>query len=286
MSPFDLILDARKAATIGNWDESDQLYLMAISILEERKDLSADSKENFLSVQAEYFSNRPYLPDIETFDEFRCRVLLTIRYINECYKLNGKNSDLYFTKMYEIMRNFIKSYGCHIPESEHHIIMSCPIQLDSDKFGSLGVNAGAYYDKAICSICKLDLLDKNCSHVINRVYDDKQCVPIFENDRIAHFALDRPKDPKSRITDIFYPKDMIIEKAQMDKSKVNLEKLNVNCTRCRQERIDPVSITPELFFEMQGLNISFDKEQKTETKELKKGVVYFKSLFSSNYKQM
>lgn len=213
MTPRDLILNARKAVVNKNWDEVDQFYLTAIRVLEKRKHLSPDSKEAFFSTRAEYFSIKPYLPDRETFDEFRNRVLDSIRCLNECYRLNEKNSDEYFSNMRAIMHQFIKLYGCRAPESEHHVVMSCPIQLNSDGFGCLGTSMGAFYDKALCSICKRDLLDKNCSHVINQIYDDKPCVPIFENYQIAHIALvDRPKDATSRITDIFYPKDMFLKK--------------------------------------------------------------------------
>lgn len=287
MTPRELILNARKAVESKNWDEVDQLYAKAIHILEKRKNYSIDSKEAFFSAKAEYLSIKPYLPDRESFEEFRNRILDAIRYLNECYHLNGKESDSCFSDMYDMMYKFIKLYGCRFPETDHHVIMSCPIQLNSDKFGSLGTSIGAFYEKALCSICKLDILDEKCNHIINQIYDDKQCVPIFVNYQPVHIALvDRPKDSRSRIKDIFYPKEMFLEKAQIDSSKVNLEdKLNIRCTRCREENIDPVLITPELFFEMQGLNISFGKKPiiKSKTEKMEKGKLYFSSSLSLDY---
>ena len=210
-----------------------------------------------------------------------------MRYLNECYKLNGKESDSCFSNMYAIMTKFIQFYGCNFPETEHHVIMSCPIQLNSDKFGSMGTSIGAYYDKAVCSICNMGILDERCTHIINQIYDEKLCYTIFENYQIAHMALvDRPKDSTSRIQSIIYPKEMFLNKTNVDISEINLdEKLDVKCTRCREENIDPVLITPELFFEMQGLNISFDKEPKiiSKTKKLQKGQVYFSSYMSLDY---
>lgn len=288
MTPRDLILNARKAVESKNWDEVDQLYPQAIHILEKRKQHSQDSKEAFLSAKAEYLSVKPYLSNRESFDEFRNRILDAIRYLNECYNLNGKESDDCFSDMYALMNQFIKLYGCRFPETDYHVVMSCPIQLNSDKFGSLGTSIGAFYEKALCSICKLDILDEKCTHSINQIYEGKQCVPIFENYQITHMALvDRPKDSTSRIKDIFYPKEMFLEKAHIDSSKINLaDKLNIQCTRCREENIDPVLITPELFFEMQGLSISFDKEPKIKSKttKMEKGQVYFSSSLSLDYR--
>lgn len=286
-TPRDLILNARKAVESKNWDGADKLYSKAIHILEKRKDRSLDSKAAFFSAKAEHLLNIPYFPEKESFEEFRNRILDVIRYLNACYNLNGVESDNCFSNMYDIMSKFIKTHGCCFAETEHHVIMSCPIQLNSDQFGSLGTSIGAYYEKALCSICKLDILDEKCIHVINKIYEDKQCVPIYQNYQIAHMALvDRPKDSSSRIASIFYPKEMFLEKAKIDSSKVNSEEnLNIQCTRCREENIDPVLITPELFFEMQGLSISFDKEPKIklQTKEMEKGKVYFSSSMSMDY---
>lgn len=287
MTPRDLILNARKSVESQDWDNAEKQYAKAIRILEKRKNLSKDSQAAFFSAKAEYLSNIPYLSDRESFEDFRNRILDAIRHLNVCYTLNGIESDNCFSNMYAMMYKFIKIYGCYFGETKHHVMMSCPIQLNSDKFGSLGTSIGAYYEKALCSICKLDILDEKCLHIINQIYDGEQCVPIYQNYQPVHIALvERPKDSTSRITDIFYPKDMFLKKASLDPSKINLEeKLNIHCTRCREENIDPVLITPELFFEMQGLSISFDKEPKIKSKttKMEKGKVYFASSFSLDY---
>ena len=286
-TPRDLILSARKSLELKNWNNADKLYSKAIHILEKRVKHSIDSKAVLFSTKAEHLSNIPYLSDRESFEDFKNRILDSIRYLNACYNLNNVESDNCFSNMYDIMFKFIKIHGCKFAETEHHIMMSCPIQLNSDTFGSMGTSIGAYYEKALCSVCKLDILDEKCIHIINQIYGGIQCILILKNYQIAHMALvDRPKDSTSRIGSIFYPKEIFIEKTQIDPSEVNLEdKLNIQCTRCREENIDPVLITPDLFFEMQGLSISFDKEPniKRQTTKMKKGGVYFSSSISLDY---
>lgn len=287
MTPRDLISDARKAVEKKDWDSVDNLYEKAIHILEKRKNHSRETKEAFFSANAEYLCIKPYLPDRESFEDFRNRILDAIRYLNECYKLNGKESDTCFSDMYSLMNQFIKLYGCYFAETDHHIMMGCPIQLNSDNFGSLGLSIGAFFDKAICSICELDILDEKCDHVVNQMYGNKKCILKLSNYQIAHVAfVDRPKNNKSKITEIYYPKEVFLEKQNLDVSKFRLEdKLNVRCTRCREEKIDPTIITPELFFEMQGLSISFNEKPKImrKTEKMEKGQLYFGSILHFGY---
>ena len=287
MTPRELILEARNAVKKEDWNTVDKSYQKAIQILEKRKNHSMETKEAFFSAKAEFFCIKPYLPERESFEDFRNRVLDAIRFLNECYKLGGKESDTCFPDIYSLMNQFIKLYGCYFGETYYHIMMGCPIQLNDDDFGSTGLSIGAFYDKAICSICKLDILDEKCHHVINDTYDGKKCIAEFSNYQIAHVSfLDRPKNNKSRVSEIYYPKEFFLEKQKLDISQFRLEdKLDVRCTRCLEENIDPIIITPEMFFEMQGLSISFDKEPKIirATKDMKEGQLYFGSTMHFGY---
>ena len=107
------------------------------------------------------------------------------------------------------------------------------------------------------------MLDENCPHLINEFYGKMKCIPIFKNYKITHFAfVDRPKNPRGQINQLIIPKDEFLEDAKIDSSKVDLRNLNIKCTRCREENIEPTIIGAEKFFEMQGLSISFNKRIK------------------------
>lgn len=285
-TPRDLILQARKAITQEEWVKADRLYRKAISILGKRKNKSPESKCAFFSANAEYLNQKPYLKDKETFEEFRSRIFDSIRYMNECYKMNTSESDECFSNMYGTIQQFIKLYGCRFPETEHHVIMACPIQLNSDGRGKFGFSVGAYYDRIICSICKLDMLDEHCPHLINEIYDQKKCIPLFENYKIAHFALvNRPKNPRGQIDQLIIPKEEFLRDASIDSSKVDLKNLNIKCTRCREENIEPTIIEADKFFEMQGLSISFNKQPRLLARKNKyeKGGHYFGFTYDWNY---
>ena len=279
MIPRDLILDARKAAQEKNWDKADEFYTQAIISLEKRRRSSLEANEAYLSAKAECLSRWPYIQSKESFHQFRQRIFDAIRYLYECYNLKGKESNNCFNSIRFLIRQYIKIYGCSICETKHHVVMSCPIQLNSDSFGSLGTSIGAFYNKAVCSICGLDLLDEKCIHIRGKIYNNKECIPVIKDYQIAHIALvDRPKDPAARITDVFYPREMFLEKSNIDLSKIDLDqKINIHCTRCRDENIEPELITPELFFKIQGLSIHFNREPKIKSKlkNMKKGEVYF-----------
>ncbi len=280
MTPDDLILSARKAIKSGKWDEAGRLYKRVIRTLAKKQNCSPDLRESYLLVKAEYFYNRPYLPDRESLDEFKGRMFLAIRYLNECSKISRENTNHYIDIMNELVQLIIKQYGCVWFETEHHVAVSCPIQLKSDGLGSMGCSVGVTYKKMVCSICGLDILNEKCTHIENQIYDDERCSVIREGLQIKDISLvHRPKDPLCRPTSISYPKEIFLKKCGLDASRVDLEhKLMVKCTRCRDENIDSALITPELFFKIHGLNMSMDKPLIHSTKKLEKGAVYFESI--------
>lgn len=90
MTPRDLILEARNAVKKEDGYTVDTSYEKAIQILEKRKNHSIETKEAFFSAKAEFLCIKPYLPERESFEDFRNRILDAIRYLNACYKLMEK----------------------------------------------------------------------------------------------------------------------------------------------------------------------------------------------------
>lgn len=286
MTPDELVLNARAVAKLGKWDEADRLYKCAIRILAKKQNHSPDLKESYLSKKAEYLCNKPYFPDRESLDEFKKRNFDAIRYLNECIKISKENVDHYRGLMNKLVQRIIKQCGCTLFETDHHVIMSCPIQLRDDKFGSMGASVGLTYEKILCSICGLDILDENCTHDINQIYDGKKCSLTYKNLQIKDISLvDRPKDPLCRIIDIFYPKELFLQKQGLDNLNIDLkQKFDVRCTRCRDENIDSSSITPNILFQIHGLNISLDKPKKISApKDLKKGEFKFGCIVATEH---
>ncbi len=281
MTPDDLILNAREAAKSRKWDEADRLYKRAIRILATKQSRSPDLRESYLSTKAEHLCNKPYLPDRESLDDLKKRWFDAIRCLNECSKISKKNSDHYVSIMNELVQRIIKQYGCTLFETEHHVVESCPIRLSSGKSGRMGTSIGVTYKKILCSICGLNMLDENCTHVRNRVYDGKRCSPVYVGlQRKDVSVVRRPKDPLCLVTDVFCPKEEFLQDCGIDASKIDLrQKLKMQCTHCRDENIDLSSITPEIFLKIHGLNISMDKPRVISTpKYMKKGGRYFSSI--------
>ena len=281
MTPDDLVLNAREAAKLEKWDVADGLYRRAIGILEKVQNQSPDLKESYLSKKAEYLCNKPYLPDHESLDEFKKRRLDAIRYLNECSEINKKNSEHYRNFMHKLVQQIIKQYGCTLFETEHHVAINCPIRLNLDKSGLTGTSISATYKKILCSICGLSILDKKCMHDINEIYSGERCGPVYKDLQINDISLvHRPKDPLCRITEIFCPKEELLQDCGMDASKIDLkQKLKMQCTLCRDENINSSSITPEIFFKIHGLNISMDKPREISApKYMKKGGRYLSSI--------
>lgn len=283
MTPGDLILNARKAAESKNWNGADRLYKRAIRTLGKKKNESPSSKESYLSTKAEHLCQRPYCPDQESSDKFRNRICDAIRCLNECAKINKMRSKHYLDTMHELVQYVIGSCGCSWPETKHHVAVSCPIQLRSGKHGSMGCSVGATYKQALCSICGLDVLDEKCVHVANKIYGGKRCSTVYVGLSLKDISLvNRPKDPRCRITDIYYPKEEFLEDSGLGASKSNLKrKLGVQCTRCRDENIDSSSITPEIFLKIHGFNMSMDGPRLSSAmKGLEKGARGFSCIVS------
>lgn len=279
MTPNDLVLNARKAAKIGKWDVADQLYKRAIAILAKKQSISPNFKEFYLSTIAEYLCNKPYLHGRESLDEFMTGQFDAIRYLNECSRTNKKKAEYYRGLMHKLVQQIIKQYGCVLFETEHHVVVNCPIRLSFNRSGLTGTSMGVTYKNILCSICGLDMLDENCTHDINHTYDGKRCAPVYKDLQIKDISLvSRPKDPLCVFTEKIIPREEL--KNDIGNSKINLkQKLDVRCTLCRDEGIDSSSITPEFFFKIHGLNIALDKPKKISApKNWKKGGRYFSSI--------
>lgn len=284
MTLGDLILSAREAAKLKKWNKSERLYKRVIRSLAKKKNNSLVSKQLYLSTKAEYLCQKPYCPDRESLDEYKCRIFNAIRHLNECVKINNENSKHCLDSMHELVQHIIKLYGCGLLETKDHVALSCPIKLRSDHLGSMGGSIGVTYKKMLCSVCDLDMLDEKCTHSINQVYDGKRCSPIYEGLQIKDVSLvNRPKDPLCQVTDVYYPKQIFLQKAGLDASKSALkQKLGIQCTHCRDENIDSSSITPEIFFRIHGLNITTGKsELGSAMKDFEKDKVYFNCIVAT-----
>jgi len=258
--PYYLIEQARVLARKKNLD-AEKYYLEAIPILEKRLDNSDKSKMEFWSTKAEYLDFKAaFKLDGETWENVRDRALDAIRYTYKCSKLNNSYKEKFSKDLDFMIKRIIMTFGCILPTDATHVKISCPIWLGRTKLGQMGISIGAIYDKAVCSICGLELLDENCLHELGKEYDGKICEIKKEGFELLHLALvANPKEPRSTIQTISYPKEEFYQQFDPEEVKKAEELgLPLNCSNCRKTNHDPVEITPEVFFQMQGLNIDIE----------------------------
>lgn len=175
MIPRDLIVEARKNLAEKQWEKAEPLYKEAIDILQERLSDSDDTKMALWSTQAESLQSKPWIYKNETREEFRNRILDSIKYIYKCSKLNDEYDKQFTPSLKQTIKQLILTIGCIVPEIETHVIITCPISLRQTEFGKMGTSIAGYYEKAICTICRLEILDENCPHEIGERYNGKIC---------------------------------------------------------------------------------------------------------------
>lgn len=258
--PYYLIQQAREFARKKSL-EAEKYYRQAIEILEKRLDGSDKSKMELWSTKAEYTDFRAgFIFDQETIEASRDRALDAIRYIYKCSKLDTNQKDIFSENLKVMVKRVIMTFGCILPTTETHVEVSCPIWLRQTTLGKLGMSIGAVYEKAVCSICGLELLDENCIHQVGKKYDEKICEIMKEGFQILHVALvDKPKEPRAGIDTIGYPKTEFYAQFVPEEVKRAQELgLPLNCSYCRATNTDPSEITVEKFFQMQGLSLDID----------------------------
>lgn len=255
--PYYLIEEARKHSRKKDL-EAEKYYKEAIEILEKRLDGADESKMYLWSTKAEYlYFKAGFIFPGETGEDARDRALNAIRYIYKCSKLDTTRKERFSENLRVMVSKVIEVFGCILPATETYVEVSCPIWLRQTSLGNMGMSIGAVYDKAICSICGLDLLDEKCNHQVGKKYDEKTCNIIKENFRLLHIALvSSPKEPISQIQTISYPKKEFFEKFDPEELKKAQELgLPLNCHQCREMGTDTSELNVEKFFEMQGLDL-------------------------------
>ena len=257
---FEYVLQARKLPE-DQFLEREDLYRKAVDIFEYCVDNSSRSKVNLWSTKAEHLVFRAkYATENETLEDSQHRSLDALRWIYKCMQLDSGYYSVYAPHFTKMMRQHIMTFGCIIPENDTHFLVSCPIWLKNTELGKRGLSIGGHYKKAVCSICKLEMLDEKCLHQIGKEYKGKICQVIKTDFEMLHLALvDSPKDPENVIDQISYPKEELYSKLP-DEQKNNVEKNNLPlyCNSCKEGKLDPTKITPGKFFEMQKLPINIE----------------------------
>jgi hypothetical protein len=241
--------------------EKKDLHKKAIDILEYCLDNTIESKKQLWTTKAEYLVFRAkYVTENETLEDSHRRSLDAMRWMFKCMQLHPTYKEFFTPKFEIMMEQHIRVFGCIIPENKSHFLVSCPIWLKSTELGKKGLSMGGHYKKAICSICKLSMLDEKCIHQSGKDYDGKICEIIKTDFEFLHIALvDSPKDPENSIAEVSYPKeDLYSRLPEEQKNKVKENTLHLYCNSCKEGNFDSSKITPEKFFEMQKLSINIE----------------------------
>ncbi len=241
--------------------EREELYKKAIDTLEYCLDNTVESKKQLWTTKAEYLVFRAkYTTKDETLEDSYHRSLDAMRWVYKCMQLDHAYKEFFAPKFTIMMKQHIMVFGCIIPENETHFLVSCPVWLKTTELGKRGMSIGGHYAKAICSLCKLNMLDEKCIHQVGKEYNGKVCQMIKTDFKLLHLALvDSPKDPENTISQMDYPKKELYSKlSDEQKNKVKENTLPLYCNSCKEGKLDPSKITPEKFFEMQKLPINVE----------------------------
>lgn len=255
--PYYIIEKARNLVKEKKFDEAEKEYKNAISILEKRLDGSDKSKAELWTTKAEYLNFRgSYSKKGEPFEDSRRRRHDAIRYLYKCSKLDGYSREV-SPSLRKLINETIRVWGCIIPENNTHVTISCPIKIRNMGAGKFGFSVGMLYKRALCSICRQDVLDEGCNHVPGNTYDGKVCHITRDGLEVDHVAMTTsPKDPRCLFLSIDIPKkefyEHFTEKQTRNKIQNNLP---IVCSFCREGGIDPSEISAQKFFEMQGLSL-------------------------------
>lgn len=260
--PFTLISRAREFAERKKFNVAEEFYKKSIALLEKDLDDSDKSKMELWSTNAELLNLQAgYKKPEETWESARDRAIDSLRYLYKCSKLNEEYSKKFSPSIIQVIKQIILTYGCIFPGEGDKVIVTCPIYLKHH--GSLlnmPTSIAFTYEKAECSICKLDLLDENCPHEVGEKYDGVVCGGNYSGMKMDHLAIvDKPKDPNAIPTSHVYAKEDFYKNFDKEESKRALELgLPINCHACHDTKHDPVEISVEKFFDMQGLDIEIN----------------------------
>jgi len=261
-NPFYLIQRAREFAERKKHNVAVEFYEKAIALLEQNLDGSDKSKMELWSTKSELLNFQAgFKKSEETWESARDRAIDSLRYLYKCSKLNEEYFQKFSPSIKQVIKQIISQYGCIFPEDGENVVITCPIYLKHH--GSLldkPTSIAFTYEKAECSICHLDLLDETCFHEVGETYDGQFCSGFYTGMKIDHLAVvNKPKDPNAISTSRVYAKETFYKNFDKEELK-RAQKLNlpINCHACRDTNHDPVEISLEKFFSMQGLNIEFD----------------------------
>jgi hypothetical protein len=253
------ITEARNLSRRKSWVDAESMYLEAINELEKNQE-SVDGKRELWTTQAEYLWFRSqFLVEGETFEDCRERKLESIRLVWKAAGLGAGFETELRARATELVKSTILSVGCIIREDRTHVHIECPIKIRNMGAGQFGFSVGLFYEKATCSICGRDIIkDMDCQHIPGQKYDGKVCSLEPEKLQLDHVAMTtRPKDSTSAITSLLIPRNEVYENFTEEQIRKKTELgLPFVCSLCKAEGIDPVEITVNKFFEMQGLRMN------------------------------
>jgi len=256
--PYYIIAKARSLIKEKKLKKAEDEYKKAISILEKRLDGSDKSKAELWTTKSEYLNFRcSFSYTDEPFEDSRRRRHDAIRYLYKASQINEKYSEKVAPNIRKLVNETINVWGCIIPESDTTVTFSCPIKIRNMGAGKFGFSVGMFYKRALCSICNLDMLDEQCSHVPRNTYEGKVCTLIPDGLELDHVAMTtRPKDPRCLILSLSDSKKEFYEHFSEEQIKEKEENaLPLICSLCKEVGIDPSEISVEKYFEMQGLDL-------------------------------
>jgi len=256
---FETLTDARNLAKRNFLHESEQKYLLLITELDKSAN-TVSGKAKLWSTKAEYLWLRSqYFTNGEAIESSRERKLAAIRLLWQTASLGALYESKFKSDAKSLVKETILSVGCVVPEDASGVRIECPIKIRNMGAGQYGFSLGAFYEKAICSICGRDVVkDMNCPHIPGEKYAGQECRIKRENFKFDHIAMTtRPKNANTGITMLSIPKDEVYSNFTREQiRKKQTFGLPFVCSLCMKEGVDPIEIGVEKFFQMQGLTLS------------------------------
>ncbi len=252
-----LLQQAREYAKLNNLEEAEKAYLQTIDNLKLKAD-TEQGKAELWTTKAEYLLFRAnFLRGDEKKENSRERFIDALRLLFRTSNLNATFKKTLDPKIKQLVNQTISIFGCILPEDEKGIHISCPIRIRNTGAGKIGFSAGMYFKQAVCSICKRDILDPECTHNVGETYNGKKCYTSHAGLTIDHVSMtENPKDPNCNITEIWFPKKDFYEGfSKEDIERKEKEKLPFVCNICKNQKNEPKEIDIVKFFKMQQLEL-------------------------------
>jgi hypothetical protein len=251
-----LLKKARAAVSENNPRKADRIFKKLLKILEENLTKGCweeaqylTTKAEYLNFHAKYFSNNGW--------EARSKLVEAMDLLHVVAEKCPQYADVTQNNRDDFLKQIIRLFGCIIPENKTHYVIKCPILIEdlmSSAGLGTGISPGLVFREPKCSICGEKILDHECNHIPGEIYDGKVAKIEYKSIDIDHVSIvEVPKDPDSKISTLFLPKQ-INETSERP----------FICKLCSSGEDFPKKITYEIFKEIH----TTDPNEKDEAGEV------------------